>query len=232
MKHTLITAHSGCEDTSPDSMASVETALAIGADCAEVDVRLAPDGTLRLSHDRKDDYSRSVKLEEVFRAVRGTGMAVNCDIKEARALYRVLELAAGNDIGRDQLIFSGDVPAELMRMDPEIARRAQVYLNIENLFAMMIFPDPLNYERFTDRMTNHFGRIIGAAKHVGAEALNCHFKWLMDDMLDQLEDEALGVSLWTVGEEADLRRYLTRGVLNITSRSPMKALDLRKEIQG
>ncbi len=43
-----ITAHSGCENTPENSMESVRTGIALGADFVEVDVRLDPKGTPRL----------------------------------------------------------------------------------------------------------------------------------------------------------------------------------------
>ena len=49
-----ITAHSGCENTPQDSMASVEKALVQGADIVDMDERKAPDGVLRISHERLD----------------------------------------------------------------------------------------------------------------------------------------------------------------------------------
>ena len=81
-KLAAITAHSGCEDTSMDSMDSVEAALRLGADAAEVDVRKSARGLI-LSHDRREEagYAASVTLEEVFAAIAlRAGMMVNCDI--------------------------------------------------------------------------------------------------------------------------------------------------------
>ena len=63
-----ITAHSGCENTPQDSMASVEKALLLGTDIVEMDVRKAPDGVLRISHDRLDQagYADKLTLEAVI----------------------------------------------------------------------------------------------------------------------------------------------------------------------
>ena len=35
----MITAHSGCEGTPENSLASIEKGIALGADCVEIDVR-------------------------------------------------------------------------------------------------------------------------------------------------------------------------------------------------
>ena len=48
---TLIIAHSGCEGAGRDSLLSIDRAAAAGADAIEIDIRLSPEGELRVSHD-------------------------------------------------------------------------------------------------------------------------------------------------------------------------------------
>lgn len=47
----LITAHTGCMGTPDNSLASAQTALSLGADIIEDDIRVTRDGVLVLSHD-------------------------------------------------------------------------------------------------------------------------------------------------------------------------------------
>ena len=76
MSTPMITAHSGCEGTSDDSIASIETGIALGADCVEVDVRTGKDGSLQLSHDEIGDKTGLITLREAFALVRESGIAV------------------------------------------------------------------------------------------------------------------------------------------------------------
>ena len=90
-----ITAHSGCENTPQDSMASVEKALLLGVDIAEMDVRKAPNGVLRVSHNQLDQagYGEKLTLEAVFSRIKDTSLSLNCDLKEPSTLYDVLTMA-------------------------------------------------------------------------------------------------------------------------------------------
>ena len=93
MRHTAITAHSGCEGTLRDSFEGIERGIALGAECVEVDVQMDAAGTLRLSHDARADYSGAETLEKAFARIADAGISVNCDLKAPRVIYPVLEMA-------------------------------------------------------------------------------------------------------------------------------------------
>lgn len=63
----LVTAHAGCLGTEPNSRASIERALASGADLLEFDLRLTVDGVVVLSHDPVS--VESVDADSLHRAV-------------------------------------------------------------------------------------------------------------------------------------------------------------------
>ena len=121
MKETvMITAHSGCEGTPDNSLASVKKGIASGADCVEIDVRADGHGKLWLTHDLPEDFSALVSLEEAFALIRDSGIAVNCDLKEYDALLPALALADQCGIAPDKLIFSGSVDTKRLEAYPEI----------------------------------------------------------------------------------------------------------------
>ena len=116
----MITAHSGCEETPDNSIASIETAVRLGADCVEIDLRADGDGGLFLTHDMPDSFSGLVSLETAFEAIRRGGIAVNRDLNDEIELncdigsfsgYRVLshtvlesdDLKAVNGPGRQNV---------------------------------------------------------------------------------------------------------------------------------
>ena len=47
-----------------------------------------------------------------------------------------------------------------------------------------------------------------------------------------LRERGMSFSAWTVDDEPTLRALLGMGIANITTRNPVKAMELRKEIQG
>ena len=133
MKKIWITAHSGCEGTPDNSLASIEKGIALGADCVEIDIKTDRFGKLWLTHDLPEDFSGLVSLEEAFALIGKSGIAVNCDLKEYGALIPTLELAEKYGIGADRLIISGSVDTALLEKEPEITRRSKVFLNSEEL---------------------------------------------------------------------------------------------------
>ncbi|MCC9085586.1 hypothetical protein LOS25_15065 [Enterococcus faecium] len=80
---TMITAHSGSDNTEENSWAFLRFCLDRQL-CFEVDVRQQTDGTLILAHDRQEVVPDSVTLEQVFQAVANekATMTINCDLKE------------------------------------------------------------------------------------------------------------------------------------------------------
>jgi hypothetical protein len=48
----------------------------------------------------------------------------------------------------------------------------------------------------------------------------------------ELTKEGFAFSAWTVDKTYFLRLFLGMGIANITTRNPVKAMELRKEIQG
>lgn len=242
MKHTIITGHSGFEDTGKDSLETVEKALEMGLECVEVDVRMDDCGCLRLSHDYRSSYDGAVMLKDVMRRIASSKTCLNCDLKEQRVIYPVLALAKDCGMKEGQLIFSGSVSCDLLAVDEQISREARIFLNIEEIAKYMIAgisDDFVNLmrtpwmqlmnaiETIDDRMLE---RIYSASKSVGAETINLP-KNLPFEMLKKLRELGAELSIWTVNEQEDLKRMLSLQPLNITTMQVTKALRLRDEAE-
>ena len=243
MKNTAITAHSGCEGTMRDSFESIERGIALGAECVEVDVQIDAAGVLRLSHDRREDYSGAETLEHAFARVADAGININCDLKAPRVLYPVLELAKKFGLTDGRLIFSGSVSCDLLAADPEIARKARIFLNGEEIgkyFYCGAAPDfaqilrsPWSFlrERNVEIMDARIPEIVASAKSVGAAAINLPFKILTHEHIARFRACGAELSLWTVNEEADMRRLLNEDLLSMTTLNVRTAMNVRAEIQ-
>lgn len=210
---TLITAHSGCDGTPDNSLQFLSHALQCGADALEVDVRSASDGALYLGHDQAD--SSSPRLAQAFQMLRGSSMRINCDLKQPDLEEAVLALAKRCGVA-GQVLLSGTVSTERMRLDAEI--RTRTLLNVRPILPGA---DRLRFEQQLEAL-------IGVCHNCGASVINVPYEMCTNLVLDRLRTEGIGVSAWTVNEEEDARRFLERGIYNITTRHPGMVLALQK----
>ena len=214
---TLITAHSGCDGTPDNSMEFVAHALQCGADALEVDVRGKPDGTLYLSHDLTEDDCPL--LIQTFQMLRGGSVRINCDLKQPGLEESVLDLARSCGAA-DLLLFSGKVSVEKMAADPEI--RARTLLNVRSI----------RPEEGGPSIEEQLEGLRETCRACGASIINVDYDMCTDPILDWLREAGIGVSAWTVNDEAAARRLLDHGVYNITSRRPGMVLALRDGSRG
>lgn len=211
---TLITAHSGCDGTPDNSLGFISHALQCGADALEVDVRAAPDGTLCLSHDLPD--SLRPRLAQAFQMLRGSPMKINCDLKQPDLEEAVLALARQWGAA-GQLLFSGSVSMERMKQDPEV--RSRTLLNVR----------PIVPPEGGAAAEEQLDELVRTCRSCGAAIINVSYEMCTDQVLTRLRAENIGVSAWTVNEEAAARRLLAHGIYNITSRRPGMVLALREK---
>lgn len=242
-----ITAHSVCENTPQDSMASVEKALLLGADIVEMDVRKAPDGVLRISHDRLDQagYADKLTLEAVISRILDTPLSLNCDLKEPSTLYDVLAMAERLGFARERLILSGCTSPEQLARDDSLVRRARVFLNIEEVLKILYLSERLpGYDtRFSELMTSpwrflgsclltdeRLDQIVLFAKTLGVEGINLPIRCLTDQLVETFRKSGTETSVWTVNDEEGLERCIRAGARNITTRTPGLALEKRRQL--
>ena len=199
---TMITAHAGAENTPANTMESVRYLAECGADAIEVDVRLL-DGRPVMTHDAPGEHCEPL-ADCLAELARHDGLRVNLDMKESGQTAAVAGLVRESGMSGRTILTGGVTDGELSE-----ARNAgmEVWCN----------PDaapgdaPLN-ERVAAR---------------GLEVINLSYR----DVDEALLREPQRLSVWTVNEEADLRRFLAAGVRNITTRRPLLALRLRREME-
>lgn len=205
---TVITAHSGCEGTPDNSREHILAAIASGAEMIEVDVRMA-DGILYLSHDVPDDIGPCVKLREVFELIAPeTQMEMNLDVKTTGLVEPVMELAKEFDLCK-RIVFTGACNDD----------RALISSLGGEMWRSMWQGDQISEG-------------IAANKEDGSPYLNVDFTMITPEYDRDLRAIGCGFSAWTVNTEEKLREFLEMGISNITTRIPVLAMKLRKEIQG
>ncbi len=246
MMQTMITAHSGCEDTEIDSLESVEAAAACGVDAIEIDVRADSKGVLRISHNEvsQQEYDEKLTLRSVLETVRPTNLAVNFDIKEQQALYKTLDEAEAMGFERERLIFSGCTGPEQLARDRKLAERGRFFLNIEEVLKFLYFQKRSSYaiEHFTELMNTpwrfvreedrsvsetYIDDTIALFHQLSAEAANVPKYMLGTLFLDRMRQEGIPLSVWTLSEPDLIRLCLDQGVRNITTRDVRLVLEIK-----
>ena len=209
LKKTVITAHSACENTAPNSREHVLAAIASGAEMIEVDVRMDENGMLYMSHDVPEDPSACVKLCEMFALIAPEkNMGMNLDVKTEGLIEPVMALAKEYGL-TERIVFTGACNSE----------RAKINALGGEMWRSMWPGDAIPEG-------------IAANKADGSPYLNVYFGMITDEYDAALRAIGCGFSAWTVDKEEDIVRFLKQGISNITTRKPVLAMKLRKEIQG
>ena len=204
---TLITAHSGCENTPPNSRAFIETALSTGCDMLEIDLNRDGD-RLYLSHDRADP-AECLSFEDFLDLLEPhPGVRVNCDMKEDGCCGMVMRAANRRGMA-PQIVFTGSAHTE----------EAEIRSSGGEFWYGIWDPD-------------HLERAIASCLRTGAKIINLQSKIVTEETKARLDGLGLGFSCWTIDKEPEMRRLLTLGIYNITTRKPILAMKLRDEIQG
>ena len=214
--YPVITAHSGCEKTPDNSIEHIRTALASGAEMFEIDVN-EHDGVLYLTHNPLENYSGCPTLAECFAiTAEHPAMCINCDVKTFGLTAPVIELAKKYGM-ESRILFTGSVGAdELPNLN---ASAADWWLS---LWHSDHEPEDLADACRTYREMNGLYRII-----------NLDHGMVNERVLRTMEETGCTLSVWTVSSEEALRRVMNTGVVaNITTRTPLLALRIRKEIYG
>lgn len=205
---TVITAHSGCEKTEPNSREHILAAIASGAEMIEFDVRMV-EGELVLSHDVPENAASWVTLRDCFSLVAPEeNLHMNIDVKTEGLIEPVMALAKEFPLD-GRIIFTG-----ACNDDRELA------LSLGADMWRSMWPG----QEIEDG--------IAANQKDGSPFLNVAYCMITEENNKALCESGSGFSAWTVDKEYFLRLFLKMGISNITTRNPVLAMKLRKEIQG
>ena len=203
--NTLITAHSGAENTIDNTLESIRVMAASGADIFEADVRLV-DGVLVMSHDAPKPGETADSLEECFKIMQQhDGVRAQMDLKMGDMVEKIDALAQKYGLSK-RLIYAGGVS----ETDAAYARAngLTVWYNSDS------FPKDSDW--------------VAGVNALGFDTLNLYFGDVSEKLLSE---NAHYLSVWTVDDEAMLRKLLAAGVKGITTKRVALALQLRNEIQ-
>lgn len=242
----MITAHSGCENTERDSLESIDKAILLNADAIEIDVRRAPDGVLRLTHNllTEDEYKTKARIEDAFAIIQNTNLLVNCDLKEPSTLYYVIDKAKEYGIYKDRLILTGCTSAEQLVRDPHLNDFAQIFVNLEQILKYDYFQErkfdsvaeflenldePAGRVKYEFNLDQSAERIISYCKLLGVAGLNLPYQVLTESSAKQFNEAGILLSVWTVNDRELALHLLDMDVFNITTRSVIDIMSARSD---
>lgn len=218
MSKTMITAHSGSDGTPDNSIEFVKYAVSTNANAFEIDILLA-DGELKITHDLPSHNVPT--LNDVFSIIKDYTIDINCDLKVRGLETMVYKLAKQYNL-TDRIIFSGYVNLDTLKDNPDIANNIRVYLNAED-----------HVKDFYENLDSIENFDVIAANELAIKctqnnilAVNVSYKRCTDNFIRVLHNRGVSISVWTVNELDDIKRFLSHNVLNITTRNVKNSIEL------
>ncbi len=214
--YPIITAHSGCEGTPDNSLEHIKAAIASGAECFEIDVH-DHDGTLYLTHDEKGNYEGCPTLADCYALVAADDKIImQCDCKSFGLAKACMELAEKYGIAHRVLVAGSVGLDEVPALDQG---ETDWWLGMWH----------------SDHEVEELAENCEALHAMGDKyrMVNVDAGMVNDYMLAKIREYGYHLSVWTVNNEADLRRFMVMPeIRNITTRKPKLALQIRKELCG
>jgi glycerophosphoryl diester phosphodiesterase len=233
----LITAHTGCMNTPPNSIQSVMEGIKAGADIIEVDIRSTKDGVVVLLHDgdlmtqsgmrRVQDltfeelnhltqHERVNLLEEVVPLIKENQRVINLDVKEDRAIDLMIQIIEKFNM-EDHVIITGCEKERASYLKKNY-RQYQVLLNASLSQYKKLYGD---YQSFIKET-------IRDAISASCCGININYQLCNEELIDAAKLRCLPVFVWTVDDSKQMKTFLGSDVHSITSHEVETLYQLRE----
>lgn len=239
MKWPLITAHSGCMNTPPNSISSVLEGIRAGADFIEVDVRSTKDRTVVLQHDESvftsfgrrriqdltfEELKNLVKeneiiqLKDVLSLIHESHRMINIDIKEDSVIDPMIQIVEQYKM-RDYAIISG-CEKERAAYVKNNFRPYQVLLNAN-------VQTCLQHEK--SKYDSFIRETCLDAISSSCCGININYNFCHEELLDMASKRSLPIFVWTVDDLNEMCKFVNMGVHSITTLEVENLLKLRNK---
>ena len=82
------------------------------------------------------------------------------------------------------------------------------------------------------RSTEYINELVETVREAGAVGINMRFTGASPELVNIFHENGLQVSLWTVNNRFDMKKVLSYGADNITTRKPSVYKDIIREVTG
>lgn len=245
---TQIVAHRGNSGPLPENtLIAITSAIDLGVDMVEVDVRLTKDGIPVLMHDdRVDDttsgtgFVRDFMWEELRLLDAGSWRGVEFADESVRSLEDVLDLAVGRvALNLDVKVPEAAEPTAIAAMEAgasgsvvisgcnescvrevrDIGDGISTLLNLDDLLAGIDADDASSVAHDS----------VSAARELGAIAINVPHTLVDAELVERANAVGIGVWAYTVDDEDCFSKLMDTGVDSITTNWPETMLPLLDE---
>lgn len=246
---TRVVAHRGFHGggVAENSLGAFRRAIDAGADALELDVRRTRDGVLVVHHDpRLADGRLLAQLDFASLPALHDGQPIPrlVDVVELAAKHRARLSVELKEAGHEQLAaaqLTSRLPREqfdviafdrssirtLEAADPSLHTGMLEPRLPARLRSSALYPGAL---WVMDRLGWHPS--LKAAARIGADYVNVEQRMATGRFLAAARDRGIAVNVWTVNDEATMRRLFAERVMGITTDLPDLALQLRSQSQA
>lgn len=200
-----LTYHAGALRTKPNTVESIEAALADGASVVEFDVSFRPDGTAVIIHADKPKENEGVLLDDALAAVaKDKNCRINLDIKSTANLPQVDILVKKHGLF-ERVFYTG------------------VFRDwVETVKANSEIPYYLNHKVSAEEAANAtlLQKLAEEIIGLGAIGLNSNFSNANATVTEVMHKNGLLVSLWTVNGSKNAAKVISYLPDNITTKKP------------
>ena len=207
-----VTAHTGCCNTAPNSIESIEKAILSGADILEFDVLDDEGGNTVLAHDYENGKNYVLFSDALeYIKLHSDTIKINIDLKRSDISYAVDE--AVKNAGMESRCFLTGVDEEDV---PTVAATVSIpyYLNVH----------PSLSERFDE---DYWLTTAVKANSLGAVGINCKYTLISKKGVEICRKNSLLVSLFTPDSRTEINLALLLSPDNITTRNPQTIIEKR-----
>ncbi|WP_110716214.1 glycerophosphodiester phosphodiesterase [Salinicola acroporae] len=236
--HVAITAHRGSSLVAPENtMASMNQAIADGADYLELDVRLSGDGQVVVSHD--NNLSR---LTGVDRNISDMTLAeieqvdVGSYFGDAFVGERIPTFQQILDNARDRIGLYVELkpsPGTTEELARKVIAQLKASQMTDHAVIASLSPDVIEVVKSQDeelRTTLFLQFVLPGALHTtDADIIGLRHTQATPSLLRTIHDTGRGVAVWTVNGIGDMSRYLDMGVDNIITDRPDALANILQE---
>ena len=198
-----VTAHSGCENTPPNTIASMQAGYDVGAEIIEIDLHFDGDGKCVLSHDEPINGEKYDTLEDACAFLKEkTTLKANLDLKSTKNMPFVYDLIV--EYGLSGRVFFTGVNEERAEIIKKDCPGVKYYLNVDGNF----------------KDDEEVRKAVEKTKKCGAVGVNFHYSKLTKKIVDACRKNGLLVSVYTVDKTATIPHVLLYRPDNVTTRRP------------